>query len=66
MISNEFEFRPDIVIPLEFGSKRRKGGKDRKEARRKWNQTNAGKSKARLGKQEALGEKSGKQNIKNH
>jgi hypothetical protein len=61
MIEN-YDFRPDFVVPLEFGAKKIKD----KSKGQSWNRTRAGTSKARLGTQKALRERSGKQNIKHH
>lgn len=52
----------DFVVPLEFGAKKKKN----KSKGQNWNQTKRGTSKAKLGLQQALREKYGKQNIRHH
>ena len=60
MLEHDFIYRPNIVVPLELGAKKKK---DKSKAQN-WNQTKRGTSKTKLGVQQVLNNKTGKQNFK--
>ncbi|OGH03008.1 MAG: hypothetical protein A2798_01090 [Candidatus Levybacteria bacterium RIFCSPHIGHO2_01_FULL_37_17] len=60
MIEHDFNYKPNI--PFELGAKKKK---DKSKAKN-WNQQKAGTSKAKMGVERVLIQKTGKQSFKHH